>query len=706
MRKMAVIGSAYIIGLFIAPFFFYGFNILLGFLLAGLGILLMALLRKTKSFAPGLFILTFGIALSVYGFYDKYIYYPVTELGGSEITLTARVVEKEQRYSDSTSYVMAAKANGKPLKFILYTDELTADYESLVSGSFKFSVLENNQYFNQKDYYKTIGVYLKGTPAQITEIKSKKNVIYYIKTYSDYLKEEIIKHLPNEQGALIISLLTGDKRYLSDELYSALKLNGIIHIVSISGFHLSVAAYLVIFITRRFNKRLSVPLLILICLSYCAFTGFAISCVRACIMLVIFYLAQFASRRADTLNSLGLSAFLLTAFSPYSGRDTSLLLSLLGTFGVAIAGPSLNAWLDEKLKTDRLPALRKSFVIALCATACTAPISVMAFGGISVTAPFVTVLTIPFFSAAISLSIIYTISGGFLTFLLKLTAILLSPVISMLKFLANTDFVYYRITSNVVFLWLTLTAISIALIGVVYKSWKHILSMLAVAVLVLLAFVDIDAYKYSDKYLITLLSDSSGGAAVVEKANNADIIFLDSGIKNSSNVYDYVEASGIKQIDTLIFNEFTSSDIASFLNYEDFNIKKVILPDYAISEVEKYNLFCNSEIISLTDININRRDCYCIAVREGYAEISSENFSMLLAKARNSMNFSDKNYTIAAYAGETSKVIPTNAKYIMLLSKRQQFDDKVTYIYMKPTQSLVIDKQGNISKRRVSYAFY
>lgn len=705
VRKMAVIGLAYISGLFIASFFSFSFNYLLGAVFAGLGILLYIYFRRDRRSAWGAFFAALGIAFAVYGFYDKAVYGEIISHSGEEVSLTARVVDVAEKSSDSQSYVLSSELSGKSVRISVYTSDFYADYESEITGVFRLYLPENNQYFNQKDYYKSKGIYLCADTVRVDEIKEHKNLIYYARKYSDTLKSRIIKLLPNESGALLIALLTGDRQYLSADLNYSLNALGISHIVCISGFHLSVVAYLILLFTKKLRKAISIPIMLAFCTLYAVFSGFQISCLRAVIMVAVFYTAQLSSRRADTLNSLGLSAFILTVLTPYAARDISLIMSLCGTFGIAVCGPSLNCYLSSKIKSNFLKRTREGFVSVVCASVCTAPAAIFTFGGISPVSAFATMLATPFFSVAVCACIIFALSGGTAGILLKLVSYPLSFLILLFKKISQSDIVYLWINESSVYLWLAVTFCAVVLIAVFFKSWGKILSFLTLSALILLAMLCAEGYNTKDKYKVTMLSNGSDGSVVVQKGSSADIVVFGSGRKNSDNLHSFLSKSDIETVNTLVFREFSESDIASYKDFDAFNIKTVVLPNEYADAAEKYMLFANSLIKTYSELDLNCENYYRIEIRNGYTKLLSENFSMLFAKASSAEEFCNQSFSIAVYYGSTEKELPDISEITYFYSTRQaKTKTNEIYIYKEPTESLLVDSSGNITKRRIGLA--
>ena len=97
----------------------------------------------------------------------------------------------------------------------------------------------------------------------------------------------------------------------------------------------------------RRNFRTALSLLVL--LFYVSMTDFAVSVIRSSIMISILLLARVVNKKADTLNSLGLSVIVL-CFNPYVVTDPSAVLSVLSVLGMLVVKPEI----DDSIKPKKL----------------------------------------------------------------------------------------------------------------------------------------------------------------------------------------------------------------------------------------------------------------------------------------------------------------------------------------------------------------
>ncbi|MDO4620923.1 MAG: DNA internalization-related competence protein ComEC/Rec2 [Lachnospiraceae bacterium] len=132
------------------------------------------------------------------------------------------------------------------------------------------------------------------------------------------LKERIRSCYPEDVSGLLCALLLGDKTELDDNTRSLWQTGGLMHMLTISGLHLTILG---MGIYRFFRKMhlfagpaglLSSALMIL----YTCFTGAAVSTLRALLMFLMVIAAEQFGRSYDTITALSIAAVLLLLDHP------------------------------------------------------------------------------------------------------------------------------------------------------------------------------------------------------------------------------------------------------------------------------------------------------------------------------------------------------------------------------------------------------
>ena len=145
--------------------------------------------------------------------------------------------------------------------------------------------------------------------------------------------------LPGETGAIATALITGERGGISEATNDAFRDSGILHILSISGFHMAIMAGSVFFIVRlglavfpsialRYPiKKWAAAAAMAAALAYLLISGGAFATVRSTIMISIMFIAVLLDRPALALRNVILAATLILIVFPESLFDVGFQMS-------------------------------------------------------------------------------------------------------------------------------------------------------------------------------------------------------------------------------------------------------------------------------------------------------------------------------------------------------------------------------------------
>ena len=208
----------------------------------------------------------------------------------------------------------------------------------------------------------------------------------------------------------------GFKEDVGSEIKADFRAVGASHLLAVSGLHaavLSQAILALLLLLKVPNKAAHLAAAGGVFL-FMALTGFQPSIIRAGIMCMVYLFGKILGRQPDSLNSLGLSVFAITAVNPYAVNDVGLLLSFSATFGILVLYPAFKRAFGDRLRQrKRLPRLLagpvNSFGLTLSATAPTLPVSLLAFGQISLISPVANLLMV-FPASAVTVATIMAVA--------------------------------------------------------------------------------------------------------------------------------------------------------------------------------------------------------------------------------------------------------------------------------------------------------
>jgi len=157
--------------------------------------------------------------------------------------------------------------------------------------------------------------------------------------------------LPGDTGAFAASMVTDDRRAISDKTTEALRLAGLAHIIAISGLNMALAAgiffvglRLLFSLSQELSHRLPVKKIaaggaLITVTAYYLISGFAVSAERAYIMMVIMLVAVFFGRPSISLRNVALSALIILVLSPSAVMGPGFQMSYAATLAL-VAGYS------------------------------------------------------------------------------------------------------------------------------------------------------------------------------------------------------------------------------------------------------------------------------------------------------------------------------------------------------------------------------
>ena len=190
--------------------------------------------------------------------------------------------------------------------------------------------------------------------------------------------------LPAEESGLMQAVLTGDKEKIPEESYTLYSKAGVVHVLCISGLHLSILAlYLAFFLEKALgrSKRTSALVTIFAVFAFLLFIKSSPSSYRAALMITVVLLGRAFYRLPDALNTMAIAAFLLLLFQPLYLFHAGFQLSFLTVFGIWFGIGRM----ERKKKKDRgkFDWLKESLLVSFYASLFSYPAVAYYFSSVS-----------------------------------------------------------------------------------------------------------------------------------------------------------------------------------------------------------------------------------------------------------------------------------------------------------------------------------
>lgn len=151
----------------------------------------------------------------------------------------------------------------------------------------------------------------------------------------------LMRVMGQEAGSLAAAMLLGTKHYLPNEDYYAFKALGILHILSVSGFHVGVLALMLNALLRRVPRVARLFVLGALLAFYALLTGGAAPVIRASLLLLLRESGHLQHRRNAPLHLLCLSAVCQLIFNPIQFFGASFQLTYSAMLGLILIYPRL-----------------------------------------------------------------------------------------------------------------------------------------------------------------------------------------------------------------------------------------------------------------------------------------------------------------------------------------------------------------------------
>ena len=221
-----------------------------------------------------------------------------------------------------------------------------------------------------------------------------------------------------DELAVLSALTVGDKEELSDDIVETYSVSGASHVLALSGLHIGFISALLLFVLSplwirwRFLKPFLFLSVILLLWGFAFLTGLSSSVVRAVVMCSFGLLSMLIPAcRKLTLNTLGVTAFLMLLFNPVWLFDVGFQLSFSAVAAIVLLQPGLYGLLSVK---NRL--LRKAWglvTVSVAAQIGTAPLVMLYFSRFSTHFLLTNLLVIPLVSLIVYAAVILLVLTPF-----------------------------------------------------------------------------------------------------------------------------------------------------------------------------------------------------------------------------------------------------------------------------------------------------
>lgn len=361
----------------------------LGLLLAGSIVFPLAFLMRSSLWSRST-VFIFGLCIGIMVWWNSVTDNQYQNLYGSSIQTQGQVMTRPT-ITSSGNQALVVKPDGftQNLRVSLFHHAYIQGGERvLLEGTIKQP--ENFNEFNYVNYLKEQNVYAELSKAKIIVIGQNENNFH---SYVNQLRRKIIHRAElvfnEESSAIVLGMLIGKKDQLPGNVEQSFQKVGLIHILVVSGFNLTIIALGIGVSARLLGRRLADFSSLVIIWLFVILVGSSASVVRAGVMASLFILARLAGRLALSRASLLTAVVVMSVLNPWQlFYSIGFQLSIAATYGVLEA----NAL---RVKMEREGWLSEIMWSSIGAIIATAPIIALYFGTVSLLAPIANLIILP-----------------------------------------------------------------------------------------------------------------------------------------------------------------------------------------------------------------------------------------------------------------------------------------------------------------------
>lgn len=479
--------------------------------------------------------------------------------------------------------------------------------------------------FDSKQYYACRKIYYQMKDGEVCDKSIGYSYFGQLLQEIRQKAETILDEAAGAYAGIFQAMILGERGNLDAETKMQYQMAGIMHILAISGLHISFVGMGFFRLLKKAGTGNGVAGAVsaFLIYAYGVVTGGSVSAMRAVGMFLVLIGAGIAGRSYDLLSAMALSAIVLLLDAPAYLYNVSFLLSFGAVIGIGALTPEICSLLNLKKRTAK--SLAGSVIVWLI----TLPIALHAYGEVSLAGVILNLLVLPT-SGIVLASGIFALPVGI--FVIEIAKRVVFPGKCVLFF-------YEKLCEAVGWIphstWIAGSpqlwqcAVYYVMLGVAFTGVKWGKKAASVA-LVIFAVVFL-GYHSRNGLTITCLDIGQGDCCVLKMPGGENFL-IDGGSSNKKNtavyqILPYLKNQGIAILDG-IFVSHTDQDHISGIEellelcaqkLTTVRVKNLILPDWDTTggEYEKLKMLAEQTGIRVQTV----REGNLLKAKEAQIEI-------------------------------------------------------------------------------------
>ncbi|RMF10599.1 MAG: DNA internalization-related competence protein ComEC/Rec2 [Candidatus Neomarinimicrobiota bacterium] len=231
-----------------------------------------------------------------------------------------------------------------------------------------------------------------------------------------WVHRQLNRYVPERESGFLEAVLLGEKSDLDDELQTAFRRIGVIHVLAVSGLHVGYILIIILLLTKLLRipwgwDRLAIVLALA---GYCVVTGLRSSVIRAAGMAALYLCGPLVNRRPNPYNILGAVGLTMILVEPLSVYDMGFQLSFAAVFSILVYVTYLEPQIPDRWRIRRIhsPIVRgflELMVISTMAQLGTLPLLLPRTHQIPLLSMVANGLIVPLVGVIVSLGFLYLV---------------------------------------------------------------------------------------------------------------------------------------------------------------------------------------------------------------------------------------------------------------------------------------------------------
>ncbi|MBQ7705483.1 MAG: DNA internalization-related competence protein ComEC/Rec2 [Selenomonadaceae bacterium] len=366
----------------------------------------------------------------------------------------------------------------------------------------------------------------------------------WVASIREHYKDSMSKVMSSEDAAAIFAMLFGGYAGLNPELVEDFVTTGIVHILSVSGSHMSLlaAATAALCLILKLPRWLTVFLAVLIIGTYTLLSGMLPQVVRSAIMGILVFVGTAARFEFVSARFLTLTALAMLINQPLLIFDISFQLSFSSTAGLMYLAPDLRIFMRELPRWVSIPA-----AMTLSAQIASLPVVIWYFNQVSLSSVLANVFVMPLLEIVIV--------GGLLGGLVAL----LIPFLGKIFFFAESLIFSTGAELNRLFANLPFSAVQVPTLGIAAGAIYYLALIFrrAEILFLLIVLLAVNFFKAGGDLEVSFVDVGQGDCCVVLTPNRKCLIFDAGGVREKTFdvggrvVIPYLKHENIFAVDTI-----------------------------------------------------------------------------------------------------------------------------------------------------------